>query len=116
MSEQTLYKVVPRPIWTEAEHAGEFTGSGIDLTDGFIHLSTASQVIETVQKHFAGQQNLLLISIDAGKIAEDLKWEPSRGGALFPHVYGTIPIDAVRATHPLPINSNGEHQFPPLQD
>ena len=84
----TLYKICPAALWREAERAGAFRGSAVDLRDGFIHFSTAAQVAETAAKHFAGQSDLLLIGVDSAPLGAALKWEPSRGGALFPHLYG----------------------------
>jgi uncharacterized protein (DUF952 family) len=92
-----LYKIVPVDQWKAAEAAGSFAGSGIDLQDGFIHLSSADQVAETLQKHFANQTGLVKLGIDAEALGATLRWETSRGGALFPHVYGEIPISAVKS-------------------
>jgi uncharacterized protein (DUF952 family) len=107
-----LYKVLARTLWEDAELAGEFIGAGIDLQDGFIHLSSADQVVETVQKHFAGQADLVLVSIDEELLGESLRWEVSRGGALFPHVYGVIPVSAVINVQGLPPDDSGLHLFP----
>ncbi|MEO1526794.1 MAG: DUF952 domain-containing protein [Planctomycetota bacterium] len=108
---QILYKVVPRELWQQAEAEGTFTGSPIDVEDGFIHLSSAPQVKETVAKHFAGQVDLLIVSVRESAL-RDLQWEPSRGGALFPHVYGPLPLDCVERVDPLPLGPDGVHQFP----
>jgi uncharacterized protein (DUF952 family) len=107
-----LYKVLARQLWEAAEMAGQFAGAGIDLQDGFIHLSSTDQVVETVQKHFAGQDDLMLISIDEELLGESLRWEVSRGGALFPHVYGPIPLSAILQVQSLPMDENGGHRFP----
>lgn len=109
---RTLFKVVPREMWENAEAVGEFTGSPVDVQDGFIHLSSASQVRETVAKHFAGQDELLIVSVREAAI-EQLRWEPSRGGALFPHVYGPLTLECVERVDPLPLGGDGVHQFPP---
>lgn len=109
-----VLKIVPASLWHEAERTGHFRGSEVDLRDGFIHFSTTAQVAETAAKHFAGQADLLLVSIDAGKLGPALKWEPSRDGALFPHLYGVLPLSAVTAVVPLPLGPDGRHQFPPL--
>ena len=111
----TLYKILPAPLWREAESGGRFAGSAVDLRDGFIHFSTAAQVAETAAKHFAGQSDLLLLSVDAGALGAALKWEPSRGGALFPHLYGELDLKAVRKVEPLPLGPDGRHVFPPLE-
>ena len=107
-----IYKVVSRQQWLEAEASGVFRGSGVDIQDGFIHLSAADQVVETVAKHFAGQDDLLLISVDAEALGDALKWEASRGGALFPHIYGDLPMSAVTQTEPLALGQDGVHRFP----
>jgi uncharacterized protein (DUF952 family) len=112
----TLYKICPATLWQEAERAGVFRGSEVDRRDNFIHFSTAAQVAETAAKHFAGQSDLLLISVDARKLGGALKWEPSRGGALFPHLYGGLDLAAVVAVDPLPLGLSGRHVFPPLND
>ena len=109
-----IYKILPAPLWREAERAGQFLGSEVDLRDGFIHFSTAAQAEETAAKHFAGQADLLLVSVDADALGPALKWEPSRGGALFPHFYGALDTTTVRKVEPLPLGSHGRHMFPPL--
>jgi uncharacterized protein (DUF952 family) len=92
--------------------AGAFRGAPVDLHDGYIHFSTAAQVVETAAKHFAGQGDLLLIAIDTTSLGEALRWEPSRGGDLFPHLYGTFAPDAVQSVVPLPLDVDGRHVFP----
>jgi uncharacterized protein (DUF952 family) len=89
-----------------------YRGSAVDRRDGFIHFSTAAQAAETAARHFAGQHDLLLIAVDADALGARLKWEPSRGGALFPHLYGELPLSAVRRVDPLPLGADGRHQFP----
>ncbi len=93
-----------------------FRGSPVDLSDGFIHFSTAAQAVETAAKHFAGQRDLILASVDAATLGDRLKWEPSRGGALFPHLYGELELAAVTRIDPLPLGADGRHEFPPLND
>ena len=110
----TIYKICDAAIWREAERSGVFRGAAIDLADGYIHFSTAEQAIETAARHFAGQGDLVLASVDAGVLGDRLKWEPSRGGALFPHLYGTLPMAAVRRVTPLPLGPDGRHVFPEL--
>lgn len=90
-----IYKIVPAALWRLAEERGVFTGSPVDAQDGYIHFSTAEQLTATAQKHFAGQHDLLLVTVDGEHL--DLRWEPSRGGQLFPHLYGELPMSAVRA-------------------
>lgn len=107
-----IYKICPEALWREAEKAGRFEGATIDLADGYIHFSTAGQATETAAKHFAGQQDLLLVAVDAGPLGGALKWEVSRGGALFPHLYAPLDLSAVLWVKPLPIGADGMHVFP----
>ena len=109
-----IYKIVPAALWRDAEVAGQFTGSPVDLADGFIHLSTAGQVAETAARHFAGQEGLLLVAVSTASLGAALGWEPSRGGALCPHLYGPLPRAAVLWVRPLPLDADGRHEFPPL--
>jgi uncharacterized protein (DUF952 family) len=112
---QIIYKIVAEPLWREAERNGRFTGAPIDVSDGFIHFSTAGQAKETAAKHFAGQTGLLLVAIDGVKLGDALKYEVSRGGALFPHLYGPLDLNAVVWVQPLPLGTDGLHQFPTLE-
>lgn len=107
-----IYKISPAAPWRAAEAAGTFRGAPVDLADGFVHFSTAAQARETAARHFAGQADLLLVAVEAEALGPALRWEPSRGGALFPHLYGALPISAVRAVHPLPLGQDGRHVFP----
>jgi uncharacterized protein (DUF952 family) len=110
----TIYKICSRPLWEEAQRDGVFKGAAVDLRDGFIHFSTASQVHETAARHFAGIADLVLIAVDAAVLADALRWEPSRGGDLFPHLYGLLPFAAVLWMQPLPLDAGGQHAFPEL--
>jgi len=110
----TIYKILPSCLWSDAITAGEFLGSPLDVADGFIHFSTALQVRETAAKHFAGATDLVLIAVDAERLGGALKWEVSRGGDLFPHLYGAMPLTAVLWTRPLPLGSDQRHVFPEL--
>ena len=110
----TIYKIVPALLWQEARRAGQFSGAPVDLADGFIHFSTADQVAETAARHFEGQTDLLLVAVDAGALGDTLVYEPSRGGALFPHLYGPLTLDAVLWEKPLPLGADGRHIFPEL--
>jgi uncharacterized protein (DUF952 family) len=110
----TLYKILPRALWQAAERAGRLTGAPVDVADGYIHFSTAAQVQETAARHFAGQHDLVLVAVDAKLLGEALKWEPSRGGALFPHLYGPLDLAAVAGVWPLPLGPDGRHIFPEL--
>ncbi len=106
-----IFKIVAEAEWRAAETQGAFEGSAVDRADGFIHFSTAEQAPETAARHFAGQTGLLLAAIDADALGPALKWEPSRGGALFPHLYGALPLSAVRWARPLPLGADGRHVF-----
>jgi uncharacterized protein (DUF952 family) len=112
----TIFKICAAAQWREAERVGMFSGVPVDWQDGYIHFSTVEQVAETAAKHFAGVLDLVLIAVDATTLGPGLRWEPSRGGALFPHLYGTMPLGAVRWTKPLPLDPSGLHVFPDLND
>jgi uncharacterized protein (DUF952 family) len=109
-----VYKICPRALWAAAERDRVFRGAPVDHADGYIHFSTADQVRETAAKHFAGADDLVLVAVDAEKLGPALKWEPSRGGALFPHLYGELPLAAAAWVEPLPLGPDGRHQFPAL--
>ena len=108
-----VYKIVPAPLWNGVETSGVFTGSPVDEHDGFIHFSTAGQVHETAARHFAGQPDLLLVTVSTSAL--DVRWEPSRGGDCFPHLYGTLPLAAVCSVQALPLDDQGRHVFPLLE-
>ena len=110
-----VYKIVAAEEWTKAEAAGVFEGAAIDRANGFIHFSTAEQAPETAAKWFAGRDGLTLAAIDAEALGADLRWEPSRGGALFPHLYAALPMSAVVWSRPLPLGSDGRHVFGSLE-
>ena len=107
-----VYKICPRSLWQEAERLGRFTGAPVDRADGFIHFSTAEQAAETAARHFAGQDDLLLVAVEVETLGDALRFEPSRGGALFPHLYGDLPLRAVRSVSDLPLEADGRHVFP----
>ncbi len=109
---QSIYKICPRPLWEAACEAGAFTGAGIDIADGYIHFSTAAQAGETAQLHFRGQADLVLLTVETASLGDALKWEPSRGGDLFPHLYADLPVNAVTRTDDLPLNADGVPQMP----
>ena len=102
-----IYKILPRAAWTEAHQAGRFEGSPLDLTDGFIHFSTAAQAQETARRHFAGQADLVVLEVEADELGEALRWEASRGGDLFPHLYGPLAASLVRYVTEAPLNGDG---------
>jgi uncharacterized protein (DUF952 family) len=107
-----IYKICPETLWREAEKSGRFEGAPVDAADGFIHFSTAEQAKETAARHFAGQQDLLLIAVPAEPLGPALKWETSRGGALFPHLYAPLELSVVLWVKPLPLDAAGVHEFP----
>jgi uncharacterized protein (DUF952 family) len=109
-----IYKIADEQDWRAAEAAGVFNGAPVDLADGFIHFSTADQVRETAAKHFAGREGLVLIAFDDESFGEALRYDVSRGGALFPHLYA--PLDPALAVwvKPLPLDQDGNHRFPDL--
>ncbi|WP_262296022.1 DUF952 domain-containing protein [Microvirga sesbaniae] len=109
-----IFKICPALLWQEAENAGSFEGAPIDIQDGYIHFSTENQVYETAERHFAGQDGLLLVAVEADSLGEALRYEPSRGGDLFPHLYAALPLSAVRWVKPVPLGQDGRHIFPDL--
>ena len=102
-----IYKITSRADWAAAHEAGQFEGSALDRRDGFIHFSTAGQAQETARRHFAGQADLVVLEVEADDLGEALRWEPSRGGELFPHLYGTLSADAVRHVREAPLDAQG---------
>jgi uncharacterized protein (DUF952 family) len=110
----TIFKICERTSWRFAEQTGTYRGSAADARDGFIHFSTAAQLAGTLSKHFAGRRELLLVAVDPDALGSSLKWEPSRGGELFPHLYATLPLSAVRWTKPVPDEVSGRRVLPEL--
>ena len=102
-----VYKIVSRAEWDAAVRAGAFEGAAIDFTDGYIHLSTAAQAQETARRHFAGQAGLVLVRLDTDRLGAALKWEPSRGGDLFPHFYGPLDPALAEAVAAIPLGADG---------
>ncbi|HEX8827028.1 MAG TPA: DUF952 domain-containing protein [Xanthobacteraceae bacterium] len=111
----TIYKICQKASWRAAEQTGVYRGSDADARDGFIHFSTAAQLGATAQKYFAGQNDLLIVAVDADALGSALKWERSRGGELFPHLYGALRVEAVRWTQPLPDEVDGRRTVPELK-
>jgi uncharacterized protein (DUF952 family) len=111
---ETIYKILPSDSWSAAVAKGAFIGSPLDIADGFIHFSTATQVRETAAKHFAGIPDLVLVAVPARALGPSLRWEPSRGGALFPHLYAGLPTALALWAKPLPLAPDGIHIFPEL--
>ncbi len=109
-----IFKICPLKVWQVAEKEGYFAGATIDLEDGYIHFSAGDQVRETANKYFRGQKDLLLIAVDAQALGEKLRWEPSRGGALFPHLYDRLELSSVVWTKDLPLQEDGTFAFPEM--
>ena len=114
MTERPLlaYKVLTAPQMAQLEADGLFKGAPVDLADGYIHLSTEAQLTETVDKHFAGQNDLHVVAVDLAVLGDAVKWEPSRGGALFPHIYADLPLSAAVAYGPLERDETGKVRLP----
>ena len=112
----TIYHLCRRDEWLAAKAKGSYHGSSQDAADGFMHFSTAAQVVESAARHRAGQQDLVLLAVDASQLGPALRWEAARGGQLFPHLYGALPLTAVRRVDDLPCDAGGLHRFPPLED
>ena len=109
-----VYKILDRAAWEAAREAGRFGGAEIDLRDGYIHLSTAAQAAETARLHFRGLADLVLLELEAGDLGPALRWEASRGGQLFPHLYGDLDIRCVRVVHEAPLGADGAPVVPDL--
>ena len=107
-----IYKIFRDSEWQELRRMGQSQGAPIDVQDGFVHFSTVTQAAETAAKHFAGEDNLWLLGVETDRVREDLKWEPSRGGQDFPHLYRVLMLDDVSWAQPLPL-LEGVHVFPP---
>ncbi len=110
----TIYKICPAASWRDAEKAGVFTGMPLDTADGFIHFSTGAQVAETAARYFAGVADLVLVAVDETRLGAALRYEKSRRGDLFPHLYGDLDLGAVLWSKPLPLGPDGRHVFPAL--
>ncbi|MDP1630902.1 MAG: DUF952 domain-containing protein [Caulobacter sp.] len=106
-----IYKLLTRPEWLAAADAGQFTGSPVDLADGFIHFSTAAQAPETGRRYFSGQTDLVAVGFEAEALGEELKWEASRGGDLFPHLYGPLPTALAVEAMPVELDADGVPQL-----
>lgn len=112
MQTQPIFHMCRRDEWQAAERAGRYAGSSQDISDGFIHFSTAEQLRASAAKHRAGQDGLVLLTVDPQRLGDSLKWEPARGGQLFPHLYGPLPVAAVERVDDLPLGPDGTHRFP----
>lgn len=108
----TIYKICPRAAWDAATARGSYDGSPDDLRDGYIHFSTREQLPGTLAKYYRGERDLVLIAFDADELGAGLKWEPARGGQLFPHLFASLPTAAAAAVHELPLDPDGAHVLP----
>lgn len=108
---EVAYKLVDRAEWTAARSDGAYAGSAVDLADGYIHLSGADQLAETARRHYAGRSDLMLVAVNLQPLGEALKWEASRGGALFPHLYASLPVSAATEERPLSVDGEGVMRF-----
>lgn len=108
-----VYKIVSRAEWADAKARGRFDGAAIDLSDGYIHMSAPDQLAETASKHFAGRDDLMLVTLDADAL-DDVRWEPSRGGALFPHLYGPLDPALALAERPFSVGADGRCDLPEI--
>jgi uncharacterized protein (DUF952 family) len=111
---RTVYHIATEDDWRAAEAAGSYRGGAAARSDGFLHFSTAEQIVESAAKHWAGRAGVLL-AVEAAKLGASLTWEPSRGGKLFPHVYGDVSLTAVLSARPLILGPDGRHVFPRLE-
>ena len=111
-----IFKILTTREREELQRLGETSGAPVDVSDGFVHFSTAAQVQETAAKHFSGEDGLWLLAFASEALGPALKWEPSRRGDLFPHLYGPLPLEAVTQVDDLPLGDDGRHVFPPLGD
>ena len=112
MTELFAYKILTKDQYDQLKTDGVFKGAPVDLADGYIHMSTREQAAETAAKHFGGQDNLVMLMIDLAPFGEAIKWEKSRGGALFPHLYGDLALSAVAGKVVLRLDEQGRHLFP----
>ena len=111
MSDVIAFKIIAAEEWPEIERRGAYAGSAVDLADGYIHLSTEDQFAETAGKHYAGRTNLMSLTVDLASLGDTVVWEPSRGGQLFPHIYGPLPVAAVTGCSGFSVGAHGEIAF-----
>jgi len=113
MAVEPIYHLAKAQGWVRAAASGRYEGLEADRADGFLHFSTAAQIVESARRHRAGEPDLMLLTVDPRALPDGaLKWEKSRGGELFPHLYAAVPVAAVIAVDPLPLDQSGAHDFP----
>jgi len=113
---KTIYKICTKEEWQTACKTRCFEGAAIDLHDGYMHFSTASQVKHTARLHFTERKGLVVVAVEAKCLGDDLKWEAARGGELFPHLFATLDVGAAKSVTDLGVAEDGSHIFPPLED
>ena len=116
MKIKTIYKICSKKEWQVACTNKRFEGAEIDVRDGYIHFSTAAQVKETARLHFSGLEDLVLVAVETKMLEPDLKWEVSRGGNFFPHLFAALDVEAVKSVTELPVAEDGLHIFPVLEE
>lgn len=109
-----IYHLAREAGWRDGTRSGTYTGTAEDRADGYLHFSTADQVAGSAAKHRRGEAGIILVAVDTESLGDALRWEQSRGGALFPHLYGALPMASVLWSKPLPLGRDGLHRFPPL--
>lgn len=109
-----IYHLARESGWRDAEAGGRYEGTAEDRADGFLHFSTGSQIAESAARHRKGETDIVLVAVEAESLGDALRWEPARGGELFPHLYGSLPLESVLWSRPLPLGADGLHQFPAL--
>lgn len=115
MDQERVYHLCRRSDWEAARRTGTYLGSSDEQRDGFLHFSTAAQIVGSAARHRAGEPDLLLLTVSVSALGPALRWERSRDDQLFPHFYGPLPVDSAIAVDPLPLGTDGRHRFPPLQ-
>jgi uncharacterized protein (DUF952 family) len=113
MPARLIYHLARQPEYEKAVASENYRGAREDVADGFMHFSTGTQVVESAARHRAGERDLILLAVDPDRLGAALRWEPARGGQLFPHLYGPLPLSAVVWARPLPLGPDGRHSFPP---
>lgn len=113
MERRLIYHLARKADLDRAQASGRYAGAREDAADGFMHFSTADQVVESAARHRAGETDLVLVAVDPERLGPALRWETARGGDAFPHLYGPLSLDAIAWTRPLPLGADGRHCFPP---
>jgi|SRR5215469_10181401 len=112
MSDRIVYKVMPKAEHQQMQRDGVFHGSPVDIADGYIHLSSRCQLAATLDRHYSGVTGLMLVAVDLSRLGDTVRWEPARDGALFPHIYGRLPMEAVVSVTPVERAADGSVRLP----